>query len=166
MELQQKAERLGYDPPSQIGSGNSQTYEFRVKKHPVLLLAFRDLGLKPGYATPNRLWAEGLDLVLNRYQTLAAATPKVTLPQAIALVIDNIGGHYVIVSMNELLELYLERRKTPKAEGSRQLTFMIERRDSSYCLLMPNDIPPVALVHVDSMDPIVQLLKRLRFGQK
>jgi|SRR6267143_1858360 len=66
-ELQQRSEGLGYNPPKIIGSGNSQVFEYRVGQRPVLLLAFRDLGRKEDYANPNRLWAEGLELVLKRY---------------------------------------------------------------------------------------------------
>ncbi len=40
VELERKAEKLGYDPPTQIGSENSQTYEYRVNNKPVLLIAF------------------------------------------------------------------------------------------------------------------------------
>src|SRR5438094_1490517 len=92
VELQRKSERLGYDPPKLIGEGSSQTYEYRFKRKSVLLIAFRDLGLKPGYSTPNRLWAEGLDLVLKRFLEIAKAAPGIKLPPAIAIVIDNIGG--------------------------------------------------------------------------
>src|SRR5437764_8854722 len=110
-ELQRKAERLGYSPPVQLGSANSQIFEFRIDEKPVLLIAFRDLVRKPDYSMPDRLWAEGLDLVLDRYSELSRAGLK--LPPAIAVVIDNIGDSYAVVTMDELLQLYLERLKKP-----------------------------------------------------
>src|SRR5438876_1868704 len=63
-ELQRKAEKLGYRPPTQIGGVGSQVFEFRVGKEATLLLAFRDLARKEDYKVKNRLWAEGLELVL------------------------------------------------------------------------------------------------------
>src|SRR5689334_21500417 len=87
--LQQRSERLGYSPPTRIGGEQSQVYEFRVRGEPVLLLAFRDLARKEDYKVQNRLWAEGLDLVLERYQQLSKVGKR--LPQSAAIVIDNIG---------------------------------------------------------------------------
>lgn len=161
VELQRKAEKLGYDAPSGIGRDNSQTVEYRVGKKPVLLIAFRDLGLKPNYSTPNRLWAEGLDLVLKRYMEFAKQTPLEKIPQAIAIVIDNIGDSYVVVTMNELFELYRERIKTSNSK-SRKFTFVVERRDTKYFLVMPEGHPEVPLLNVSSMDSIVSLLKSLQ----
>ena len=115
-ELQKRAERLGYDPPRQVGSGQSQVFEYRIRKEPVLLLAFRDLARKPDYAAPNRLWAEGLDLVLERYQELLRLDKPI--PQAAAVVIDNIGDAYVVVMINETLWISIiekARRLVPTA---------------------------------------------------
>lgn len=161
VELQRKAEKLGYDAPSGIGSDNSQTVEYRIGKKPVLLIAYRDLGLKPSYSTPNRLWAEGLDLVLKRYMELAKQSPPEKLPRAIAIVVDNIGNSYVVVTMNELFELYIERIKTSNAR-SRKFTFVVERRGEKYFLVVPHGHPEVPLLNVSSMDSIVSLLKELR----
>jgi len=159
VELERKAERLGYDPPTQIGTDNSQTFEYRINNKPVLLIAFRDLGLKPGYTRPDRLWAEGLDLVLERYLEIVKQTPA-ELPPAIAVVIDNIGGSYVIVRMNELIELYRARRQT--STGIRKLTFVVERRDNGYFLVMPHGFPAKPLIHINNMASVVSLLKNLR----
>ena len=132
VELQRKAERLGYDPPWMLRDlDNSQTYEYRIRRRPVLLIAFRDLGRKPDYARPDRLWAEGLDLVLKRYLEIADTDPGAKLPPAIAIVIDNIGDSYVVVRMNELIELYRARIKQSQ-EGGRHFTFVVERRASGY----------------------------------
>jgi hypothetical protein len=162
VELQRKAERLGYDPPMMLGeSDNSQTYEYRIGRKPVLLIAFRDLGRKPDYARPDRLWAEGLDLVLNRYLAIARAAPGAELPPAIAIVIDNIGESYVVVPMNELIELYRARMKQPQGRG-RHFTFVVEHRAGGYFLVMPDDRPNVPLTHVDSMKSVVDLLKELK----
>ena len=163
VELQRKAEKLGYDVPMTIGSDNSQTFEYRIKKKPVLLIAFRDLGLKPKYSSPNRLWSEGLDLVLKRYIELAKQTPLEKLPPAIAIVVDNIGDSYVVVTMNELFELYRERIKSSISK-SRKFTFVVERRDMKYYLVMPEGLPEVPLLNVSRMDSIVVLLKKLRMA--
>ena len=134
--------------------------EFRIGRSPVLLIAFRDLGRKPDYSTPDRLWAEGLDLVLDRYSELSKTNPK--MPPAIAVVIDNIGNSYAVVTMDELVQLYFERRKKPHAPGSRQFTFQVERQDNKYFLVMPEGRPPQPLLNVNSVDSIVLLLKTLR----
>jgi hypothetical protein len=161
VELERKAEKLGYDPPTQIGSDNSQTFEYRINNKPVLLIAFRDLGLKPGYTRPDRLWAEGLDLVLERYLEIVKQTPA-KLPPAIAVVIDNIAGSYVIVPMNELIELYRVRMKNSYSRGNRKLTFVVERSDDSYFLVMPHNFPAKPLINVNNMTSVVELLKSLR----
>jgi hypothetical protein len=70
IELQQRSEKLGCRPPKKIGSGKSQIFEYRIGQRPVLLLAFRDLGRKEDCARLNRLWAEGLELVRQRYNEL------------------------------------------------------------------------------------------------
>jgi hypothetical protein len=162
VELQLKSEKLGYDPPTQIGSGNSQVFEFRVGKAPVLLITFRDLGLKPDYAVPNRLWAEGLELVIKRYQELAGRIPAASLPAAIAIVIDNIGDAYIVIDVSDLLALYVERKRRGRPTEARFLTFNVERRGSKYFLLMPEGQPDLELVHVNSMTPVVDLLKKVR----
>jgi hypothetical protein len=159
VELERKASKLGYDPPFQIGSDNSQTFEYRINNKPVLLIAFRDLALKPGYARPDRLWAEGLDLVLERYLEIVKKVPA-ELPAAIAVVIDNIGGSYVIVQMNELIDLYRARMKT--STGIRKFTFVVQRRENNYFLVMPYNFPAKPLVHVNNMASVVNLLKNLR----
>jgi len=159
VELERKAEKIGYDPPTQIGSDNSQTFEYRINNKPALLIAFRDLGLKPGYRRPDRLWAEGLDLIFERYLEIIKQTPG-QFPPAIAIVIDNIGGSYVIVPMNDLIELYRARMKTSR--GIRKFTFVVERRDNGYFLVMPHDLPAKPLIHIDNMASVVSLLKSLR----
>jgi hypothetical protein len=159
VELELKAEKIGYDPPIQIGSDNSQTFEYRFNDKPVLLIAFRDLGLKPGYTRPDRLWAEGLDLILERYLEIIKQTPG-QFPPAIAIVIDNIGGSYVIVRMNDLFELYRARVKT--SGGNRKFTFVVERRDNRYFLVMPHDLPKKPLIQINNMASIISLLKSLR----
>ena len=156
-ELQKKAERLGYDPPRQIGSGQSQVFEYRVNREPVLLLAFRDLARKPDYAVPNRLWAEGLDLVLERYQELQRLGKP--MPQAAAVVIDNIGDAYAVVMMNELFDLY-QRMGAPAApDGSRRFTFVVIRDEPGYSLQMPFAETPVKLNAVNTIDDLALLLK-------
>ncbi len=162
VELQRKAEKLGYGPPRQVGSDTSQTFEFRINRKPVMLIAFRDLGLKPGYARPNRLWAEGLDLVLKRYLEIGKTTPDAELPTAIAIVIDNIGDSYIVVLIDDLLRLYRERIKRRHVAKGRHLTFVVERRDEEYYLVMPEESPPVPLLNVDSMNAVVELLRSLR----
>src|SRR5437763_16150333 len=152
-ELQLKAQRLAYSPPAQLGSANSQIFEFRIDKKPVLLIAFRDLGRKPDYSMPDRLWAEGLELVLDRYSELSSAGKK--LPPAIAVVIDNIGDSYAVVTMDELLRLYLERLKRPHSLNSRQFTFQVERRDDKYFLVMPEGQAAQPLLNVNSVDSIL-----------
>jgi len=73
---------------------------------------------------------------------------------------NNIGGSYVIVRMNELIGLYRERWKTSK--GIRKLTFVVERRDDGYFLVMPHNLPPKPLIHVNNMASVVSALKSLR----
>ncbi|SRR6266571_492318 len=108
-DLQRKAEQLGYSPPVQLGSSNSQTFEFRTRGRPVLLIAFRDLGRKPDYSMPNRLWrgSTWFWIATRNCQRRVRRRP------AIAVVIDNIGDSYAVVTMDELLQLYLERVKKP-----------------------------------------------------
>ena len=158
-ELERKAARLGYNPPLQIGSATSQVFEFRVRNEPVLLLAFRDLARKEDFKVHNRLWAEGLDLVLRRYAELSNAGRP--LPQAAAIVIDNIGDSFIVVMMNELLELY--RRKGAFAEDEhRRFTFVVQREKDGYFLQMPNGESPLKLTSVNSVDSLVLLLKTAR----
>ena len=76
--------------------------------------------------------------------------------------IDNIGDSYAVVTMDELLRLYLERLRKPHAPGSRQFTFQVERRDKKYFLVMPGGQPPQPLLNVNSVDSIVLVLKTLR----
>lgn len=156
-ELQRKAARLGYNPPTQIGAGLSQVFEFKLRGSPVLLLAFRDLGRKQDFKVPNRLWAEGLDLVLERYEELSRKGK--TLPQAAAIVIDNIGNAFVVVMMNELLDLYREKGALGTDDGHRRLTFIVQREPDGYYLQMPYGRPPVRLTSVNSVDSLVLLLK-------
>jgi hypothetical protein len=156
-ELQRKAERLGYAPPKQLGSGLSQVFEFRDRSDPVLLLAFRDLARKPDYKVPNRLWAEGLELVLERYTKLAALGKR--LPQAAAIVIDNRGDAFVVVMINELLDLYREKGALTTPDGGRRFTFVVECEPDGYYLQMPFGRPSVRLTSVNSVESLVLLLK-------
>ena len=156
-ELQRRAARLGYAPPKQLGGPQSQTFEFRVRRDPVLLLAFRDLARKEDYAAQNRLWAEGLDLVLERYEELAKQGTSV--PQAAAIVIDNIGDAYVVVMMDELLALYREKGALDRRDGHRRLTFVVQREAAGYFLQMPYGEPPAKLTSVNSVESLVLLLK-------
>lgn len=157
VELQRKAEKLGYQPPSQIGSSNSQVFEFRIKGKPVLLLAFRDLARSDDYKLPNRLWAEGLELVLERFEELTRHGQ--TLPQAAAIVTDNIGDAFVVVMMNELVSLYHEKGAFRERDGHRRFTFTVEREPDGYFLQMPYGQPHVRLSSVNSVDSLLLLLK-------
>lgn len=163
-QLQKRAERLGYYPPKQRGSGNSQVFEFRHGSNPVLLLAFRDLARKEDYKVPNRLWAEGLDLVLERHSELAAAGKP--LPQAAAIVIDNLGDAFVVVMINELLDLYREKGALATPDGSRRFTFVVQRESDGYYLQMPFGQTPVRLTSVNSVDSLVLLLKAAKSPNK
>ncbi len=161
VELQRKAEKLGYDAPRQIGGDASQTFEYQRNRQPVLLVAFRDVGLKPDYARPDRLWVEGLDLVMKRLVEIGNLRPQEALPPAIAIVIDNIGDSYVLVTLSDLFEIYRARMNEPHAKGSRQFTFAVERRSAGYFLVTPGDEPNAPLLNVGSMAPVVALLKKL-----
>ncbi|MEJ7813410.1 MAG: hypothetical protein WKG32_23585 [Gemmatimonadaceae bacterium] len=156
-ELQQRSERLGYAPPKQLGGGQSQTFEFKVRGEPVFLLAFRDLARKEDYKVHNRLWAEGLDLVLARYENLKGLGKR--LPQAAAIVIDNIGDAYVVVMMDELLRLYHDKRALDRNDGHRRLTFVVQREPDGYYLQMPYGEAPARLTSVNTVDSLVLLLK-------
>ncbi len=157
-ELQQRSERLGYNPPKIIGSGNSQVFEYRVGQRPVLLLAFRDLGRKEDYANPNRLWAEGLELVLKRYgeHERDGVSP---LPQAAAIVIDNIGDAYVVVMLDELIALYRSKGALNSRDGSRHFTFVVVRDGKKYFLQRPGDLPQIPLTYVNSVESLLLVLK-------
>jgi hypothetical protein len=156
-ELQTRAEKLGYNPPKQLGSGTSQVFEFKVNGEPVLLLAFRDLARKEDYKVEDRLWAEGLDLVLERYDQLAGQGKSA--PRAAAIVIDNIGDAYIVVMMDELLDLYRQKGALRTKDGHRRLTFVVQRDGTHYSLQMPFGRPPVPLTSVNSVDSLVLLLK-------
>jgi hypothetical protein len=157
VELQRRAERFGYAPPRQIGGDQSQVFEFKVRGNPVLLLAFRDLGRKEDYAAPDQLWPEGLDLVLARFDELHQQGKQ--LPQAAAIVIDNIGNAYVVVMMDELLRLYSEKDALNRNDGHRRLTFVVQWESDGYDLKMPYGRPPMKLTSVNSVDSLVLLLK-------
>lgn len=157
-ELQFKSERIGYDPPEQIGSPNSQVFEYSWRGSPVLIIAFRDLAQKPDYALPNRLWAEGLDLVLKRYNDLAHEGRE-PLPRAAAIVIDNLRGVYIVVMITELLELYRSRRALNATDGGRHFTFVVRCEDSEYFLVMPDDSREMPLTSVNKIDSLLLLLK-------
>ena len=161
IELQRRSEKLGYNPPKIIGSDKSQVFEYRIGQRPVLLLAFRDLGRKEGYARPNRLWAEGLELVLQRYNELErdGISP---LPQAAAIVIDNIGDSYVVVMMDELITLYRAKGAPTSRDGSRHFTFVVIRDGKNYFLQRPDDQPPIPLTNVNSIESLFLLLKSLK----
>lgn len=156
-ELQRKSERMGYDPPEQIGSSNSQIYKYSWRGTPILIIAFRDLAQRPDYALPNRLWAEGLDLVLRHYDRLAREGG--TLPQAAAIVIDNLRDAYIVVMITELLELYRSRRALDASDGRRHFTFVVRREDSDYFLVMPGGSPEMPLTSVNRIDSLLLLLK-------
>lgn len=156
-QLQGRAERLGYNPPTQIGGAQSQVFEFKVRGTPVLLLAFRDLARKEDYKVHNRLWAEGLDLVLERYEALEKQGKL--LPQAAAIVIDNLGDAFVVVMMNELLDLYRQKGALGAKDGHRRFTFVVQREPEGYFLQMPYGRPPVPLTSVNSIDSLVLLLQ-------
>jgi len=156
-ELQRKAEKLGFRPPTQIGGTGSQVFEFRIGKEPALLLAFRDLARKEDYKVKNRLWAEGLDLVLDRFDQLSRLGKQ--LPQAAAIVIDNIGDAFVVVMIDELVQLYREKGALNNQDGHRHLTFNIQIESDGYYLQMPFGRPPVLLSSVNSVESLVLLLK-------
>jgi hypothetical protein len=156
--LQQKSERLGFDPPEQIGSANSQVFEYSWKGVPVLIIRFRDLGRKPNYSAPNHLWAEGLDLVLSRYKELARLG-RAPLPQAAAIVIDNIGDAYIVVMITELLELYRTKGLPTSPDGSRRFTFVVRREPTAYYLKMPYGLNDMLLTAVNNIDSLLLLLK-------
>lgn len=156
-ELQARAQELGYKPPKQLGSGQSQVFEFKIGGDPVLLLAFRDLARKKDYKVSNRLWAEGLDIVLQRFEELAAqGKPK---PRAAAIVIDNKANTFVVVMMDELLELYHQKDALGSDDGHRRLTFVIQREGKQYSLQMPAGRPPIPLTSVNSVESLILLLK-------
>lgn len=156
-ELQRRAEKIGYDPPTQLGSGTSQVFEFRSRRKPVLLLAFRDLARKKDYKVHNRLWAEGLDLVLDRYNELTRQGKP--LPRAAAIVVDNKSDVFIVVMMDELLALYRRKGALGTADGHRRLTFVVQKEEDRYALQMPFGEPPVPLTAVNSVDTLVLLLK-------
>jgi hypothetical protein len=162
LELKQKADELGYSAPVPLGSGNSQSYEFQIDNQPALLVAFRDVGLKPNYSKPDRLWVEGLDLVLDRYTytTLAKDKRARTLP-SFAIVSDNIRNAYVVVSLNNLFELYLHRIHSNPDPNSRKFTFVVIHRQQGYLLQMPREKSEVALTTVNSLATVVSQLKSL-----
>jgi hypothetical protein len=159
-ELQYKSERMGYDAPERIGSANSQIYEYSWRGTPVLIIAFRDLAQRPDYALPNRLWAEGLDLVLKHYDRRESEGG--TLPQAAAIVIDNLRDAYIVVMITELLELYRSRRALDASDGRRHFTFVVRREDSDYFLVMPDSSCEMPLTTVNKIDNLLLLLKSAR----
>src|SRR5438046_6924800 len=156
VQLQQAAAPKGYAAPFQLGGAASQTFEFRHAGKPKAIVAFRDLAKDSDYARPDRLWAEGLDLVLARYAALHQS--KVSVPPAFAVVIDNIRGNYVTVPMRDLLSLYLKRLPKPHARGSRWRTFVIDVRGGAYYLVMPDDLPALPLPSVNTLTPIITAL--------
>jgi hypothetical protein len=162
IELQQRAERLGYFPPLQLGKGNSQTYEFQLGNRAILLIAFRDVGLKLNYSRPDRLWVEGLDIALDRYAKLSQQNAGEPLPPAVAVVTDNIGEAYVVVRLNDLFDLYLYRIRNNLDPESRKFTFVLIRRSKEYFLQMPRGEPEVRLSTVNSMRSIITVLQRSR----
>lgn len=159
-ELQRKAEKIGYEPPTQLGSGTSQVFEFRSRRKPVLLLAFRDLARKEDYKVHNRLWAEGLDLVLERFDELSRLGQPT--PRAAAIVVDNKADTFIVVMMDELLELYRRKGALGQKDGHRRLTFVVQKDGGMYSLQMPFGQPSVPLTSVNSVDPLVLLLKAAR----
>ena len=101
---------------------------------------------------PDRPWVEGLDLVLDRYARLAEENPHGSLPPAVAIVIDNIGQAYVVVPLNDLLDLYLHRIRSNLNPKSRKFTFVLIRGQDGYSLQMPHDKSEVPLTTVNSLE--------------
>jgi hypothetical protein len=156
-EIQRKSERIGYNPPTQIGGRGSQVFEFRINKQPVLLLAFRDLARKPDYKLPNDLWAEGLELILTRLDEISKQGKE--RPQAAAIVTDNIGNAFVVVMMDELIEMYQQKGSFDATDGHRRFTFVVQRDGNKYSLRMPNGQPSKPLTSVNSVESLLLLLK-------
>jgi hypothetical protein len=81
--LRRAAVPKGYTTLFPLGGKQTQTFEFRKGGKPTAIVAFRDVAKKGDYARPNRLWVEGLDLVLERYVELHGS--RVRLPPSFAL---------------------------------------------------------------------------------
>ncbi len=154
--LRRAAVAKGYTTLPQLGDAHSQTYEFQKAAKPKAIVAFRDVGRKADYARPERLWVEGLDLVLQRYSSLNVSAPR--LPPAFAVVSDNLRGHFVVIPIKDVLLRYLSRLRKPHADGSRVLTLTIEVRTDGYFLVMPDDEPNRPLPDVDTFAPILRVL--------
>lgn len=154
--MRRAAVSKGYTTLFPLGGKQTQTFEFRKGGKPTAIVAFRDVAKKDDYARPDRLWIEGLDLVLERYVALHAS--RVTLPPAFAIVIDNIRSGYVVVPIGELLQLYLKRLPKPHSDDSRWRTFTVEVRGDAYFLVMPDDLPAHRLPNVNSLSPILAVL--------
>ena len=154
--LRRVAVAKGYTTLPHLGDAHSQTYEFRKAGKPKAIVAFRDVGKKATYARPNRLWVEGLELVLDRYMNLNLSEPR--LPPAFAVVSDNLRGHFVVAAIKDVLLRYHSRLQKPHAEGSRVFTLTIEVRASSSFLVMPEDEPNRPLPDVDTFAPILRVL--------
>jgi len=155
-DLRRAATSKGYTTLPRLGGKHSQTFEFQKAGKPIAIVAFRDVGKKDHYARPNRLWVEGLDLVLARYSDLHKAGSNV--PPAFAVVIDNIRTAFIVVPIRELLQLYLKRVAKPHPADSRQFTFTIEVRNAGYYLVMPDDLPARPLADVNSLTPVLAVL--------
>lgn len=154
--LRRAAVSKGYTTLFPLGGKQTQTFEFRKGAKPTAIVAFRDVAKKDGYARPDRLWIEGLDLVLERYVALHGSHVK--LPPAFAIVIDNMRSGYVVVPIGELLQLYLRRLPKPHADDTRWRTFTVEVRGNAYFLVMLDDLPAHPLPDVNSLSSIIAVL--------
>ena len=128
----------------------------------MLLVAFRDVGLKRNYSRPDRLWVEGLDLVLDRYAKLSQENTGEPLPMAIAVVSDSIGDAYIVVRLNDLLDLYVYRIRNNSDPDSRKFTFVVIRRSKEYFLQMPRGESEIPLRTVNSLQSIIRHLELSR----
>lgn len=154
--LRHAAVAKGYTTFPRLGGPQSQTFEFQKGGVARAIVAYRDVGKKTHYATPTRLWIEGLDLVLRRYSQLQGSVK--VLPPAFAIVVDNIRNAYLVVPIQELLQLYLKRVRKPHPEDSRQFTFTIEARSAGYFLVMPDGLPARPIPDVNSLAPVLAVL--------
>ena len=80
-------------------------------------------------------------------------------PRAAAIVVDNQADVFVVVMMDELLELYRRKGALGTKDGHRRLTFVVEKEGNEYFLQMPFGGQSVPLTSVNSVDSLVLLLK-------
>jgi len=96
---------------------------------------------------------------------LRAALAKLPAKQAAAIVLDNMAGSFIVVMIDELIQLYREKGALNKHDSHRRLTFTIQREPDGYFLQMPYGRPPVRLSSVDSVEELVLLLKAAKSPQ-